>query len=544
MGRQDSSNRGTSASEAPALKNGLGIVSAGVSSQDDCVFLKNKQRLSEGSLWFSTKSREPAVVRKHQHKHRLKRRYEVLETLGKGTYGKVQKAVEKGSGRTVAIKFIRKERFSEESDQANIQREIEITSSLRHPNIINIYEVFENRDKIVLVMECATGGELYDYIQERRRLSEPEARHFFRQITSAVHYCHKNGIVHRDLKLENILLDQELNVKLADFGLSNRYQKGRFLQTFCGSPLYASPEIINGIPYQGPEVDCWALGVLLYALVYGSMPFDGGNYSYLREQISQGRYRRVSPQSDACTLIGWLLTVRVEDRATVEDVANHWWVNLNGPTTLCESMTNWPEQTTHLQHNLYVPTENQTLKQNEQSSPDQHVFASNIKGDDGLRINSLPRKFHKQEISQNIPNPISYTTTPPSCSVPSTISQTSISQYPNIINHQPAKLPKKGILKNQYAKVECSIFPQHVGGVQSTLEGFHGNRTATGGDSNELMRMEGGRKRKGILKCHGKFSANQTLPLTAPHTPPPVSHPEPGMFFSSVLNSKTSSSKQ
>uniref|UniRef100_W5K337 non-specific serine/threonine protein kinase n=1 Tax=Astyanax mexicanus TaxID=7994 RepID=W5K337_ASTMX len=105
-----------------------------------------------------------------------------------------------------------------------------------------------------MVMEYASGGELYEYIQSRQRLTEEEARYFFRQITSAVLYCHTNGVVHRDLKLENILLDQDLNVKLADFGLSNQYQKGHFLQTFCGSPLYASPEIINGLPYQGPEV--------------------------------------------------------------------------------------------------------------------------------------------------------------------------------------------------------------------------------------------------------------------------------------------------
>uniref|UniRef100_A0A3B4G774 non-specific serine/threonine protein kinase n=1 Tax=Pundamilia nyererei TaxID=303518 RepID=A0A3B4G774_9CICH len=105
-----------------------------------------------------------------------------------------------------------------------------------------------------IVMEYASRGELYDYIQERRRLPETETRSIFRQITSAVHYCHKNGVVHRDLKLENILLDQDLNVKLADFGLSNNFHKGTLLQTYCGSPLYAAPEIVKGLPYQGPEV--------------------------------------------------------------------------------------------------------------------------------------------------------------------------------------------------------------------------------------------------------------------------------------------------
>ncbi|XP_036960012.1 NUAK family SNF1-like kinase 1 [Acanthopagrus latus] len=277
-----------------------------------------------------------AEVKKHQHKHNLKHRYEVMETLGKGTYGKVKKAVERASLKTVAIKSIRKERITDDLDRIHIQREIEITASLRHPNIIRFHEVFESRDKIVIVMEYASRGELYDYIQERRRLPETEARVIFRQITSAVHYCHKSGIVHRDLKLENILLDQDLNVKLADFGLSNHFQKGSLLQTYCGSPLYAAPEIVKGLPYQGPEVDCWALGVLLYALVYSSMPFDGASHSTLTEQIKQGRYRRPNPPSDACALIDWLLTVRVDERATIEDVANHWWVNWGFEESVCD----------------------------------------------------------------------------------------------------------------------------------------------------------------------------------------------------------------
>eukprot|EP00066_Takifugu_rubripes_P001853 XP_003963340.2 PREDICTED: NUAK family SNF1-like kinase 1 [Takifugu rubripes] len=277
-----------------------------------------------------------AAVRKHQHKHNLKHRYEVMETLGKGTYGKVKKAVERASLKTVAIKSIRKERIVEDLDRIHIQREIEITASLRHTNIIRFHEVFESRDKIVIVMEYASRGELYDYVLERRRLSETEARGLFRQITSAVHYCHKIGVVHRDLKLENILLDEDMNVKLADFGLSNHFKRDSLLQTYCGSPLYAAPEIVKGLPYQGPEVDCWALGVLLYALVYCSMPFDGASHTTLTEQITKGCYRRPNPPSDACALIDWLLTVRVDERATIEDVANHWWVNWGFEESVCD----------------------------------------------------------------------------------------------------------------------------------------------------------------------------------------------------------------
>ena len=150
--------------------------------------------------------------------------------------------------------------------------------------------VFENREKMVLVMEYAAGGELYDYLSERKVLAEQEARRIFRQISTAVFYCHKHKICHRDLKLENILLDQNGNAKIADFGLSNVFDEQRLLSTFCGSPLYASPEIVKGTPYHGPEVDCWSLGVLLYTLVYGAMPFDGSNFKRLVKQISQSDY--------------------------------------------------------------------------------------------------------------------------------------------------------------------------------------------------------------------------------------------------------------
>ncbi|KAG7243766.1 hypothetical protein INR49_009029 [Caranx melampygus] len=336
MGRREADSRGamntSDRSELGCLQE---VASSGHGAADEPPRLDSRRHCSADrrqrnpemeAVRRSPSATAPMEVKKHQHKHNLKHRYEVMETLGKGTYGKVKKAVERASLKTVAIKSIRKERITDDLDKIHIQREIEITSSLRHSNIIRFHEVFESRDKIVIVMEYASRGELYDYIQERRRLPEAEARSIFRQITSAVHYCHKNGVVHRDLKLENILLDQDLKVKLADFGLSNHFQRGSLLQTYCGSPLYAAPEIVKGLPYQGPEVDCWALGVLLYALVYSSMPFDGANHTTLTEQISQ----------DACALIDWLLTVRVDERATIEDVANHWWVNWGYEESVCD----------------------------------------------------------------------------------------------------------------------------------------------------------------------------------------------------------------
>ncbi|XP_054726039.1 serine/arginine repetitive matrix protein 2 isoform X1 [Anastrepha obliqua] len=268
-------------------------------------------------------------VKMNNHRKKLRQRFDIIKKLGQGTYGKVQLGINKETGQEVAIKTIKKCKIEAEADLVRIRREVQIMSSVQHPNIIHIYEVFENREKMVLVMEFAAGGELYDYLSERKVLSEEEARRIFRQVATAVYYCHKHKICHRDLKLENILLDEHGNAKIADFGLSNVFDEQNLLATFCGSPLYASPEIVEGTPYQGPEVDCWSLGVLLYTLVYGSMPFDGSNFKRLVKQISQGDYYEPKKPSRASSLIRDMLTVSPRKRATIEQICAHWWVNEN-----------------------------------------------------------------------------------------------------------------------------------------------------------------------------------------------------------------------
>uniref|UniRef100_A0A0N5C9Q1 Protein kinase domain-containing protein n=1 Tax=Strongyloides papillosus TaxID=174720 RepID=A0A0N5C9Q1_STREA len=258
----------------------------------------------------------------------IKHRFEITKKLGSGTYGKVSLAYDHKTEREVAVKLIKKSAIENKADLIRIRREIRIMSALQHPNIIQIYEVFENKDKIILVMEYACGGELYDYVSKHGSLQEHEARRIFRQITSAVLYCHKHKVAHRDLKLENILLDTDNNAKIADFGLSNYFDDKRLLTTFCGSPLYASPEIINGTPYKGPEVDCWSLGILLYTLVYGSMPFDGRDFNRMVRQIKRGAYYEPDTPSTASMLIRNMLRVNPDRRADIDDIASHWWLNL------------------------------------------------------------------------------------------------------------------------------------------------------------------------------------------------------------------------
>jgi len=289
---------------------------------------------------------QPALqqqVKHHQHRHNIKNRYEFFQTLGRGTYGKVKLGKNKESKKYVAIKTIRKDKIGH-PNMIHIRREIEIMSQTNHPNIIRIYEVFENQEKIVIIMEYAPGGELYDYISKKRHLEEDEARNIFGQIVSAVYYCHEQGIVHRDLKLENILLDKNNKIKIADFGLANRYDISSKLKTFCGSPLYASPEIVNGTPYTGPEVDSWSLGVLLYALVYGTMPFDGVDYDVLTKQITQGKYCQPAIRSGAHNLIEQLLQTDSQKRATLQDIFNHQWLQKCPPIKLNQSIQHHPHQ--------------------------------------------------------------------------------------------------------------------------------------------------------------------------------------------------------
>ena len=167
-------------------------------------------------------------------------------------------------------------------------REINILREFSHPHINRLYEVIDTPSDIFVVVEYVPGGELFDYIVSRGRLEEPEARLFFQQIISGVDYCHHNKVVHRDLKPENILLDDHHQLKIADFGLSNLLVDGCFLRTSCGSPNYAAPEVISGALYSGPEVDVWSCGVILYALLCGTLPFDDENIPSLFRKIKSG----------------------------------------------------------------------------------------------------------------------------------------------------------------------------------------------------------------------------------------------------------------
>ncbi|CAG2166801.1 unnamed protein product [Oppiella nova] len=256
-------------------------------------------------------------------------RYRLLKTIGKGNFAKVKLAKHLPTGKEVAIKIIDKTQLNPSSLQ-KLFREVRIMKMLDHPNIVKLYQVIETEKTLYLVMEYASGGEVFDYLVAHGRMKEKEARAKFRQIVSAVQYCHQKRIIHRDLKAENLLLDGEMNIKIADFGFSNEFVPGQKLDTFCGSPPYAAPELFQGKKYDGPEVDVWSLGVILYTLVSGSLPFDGANLKELRERVLRGKYRIPFYMSTDCeNLLKKFLVLNPAKRASLENIMKDKWMNIS-----------------------------------------------------------------------------------------------------------------------------------------------------------------------------------------------------------------------
>uniref|UniRef100_A0A667ZMA9 MAP/microtubule affinity-regulating kinase 3 n=1 Tax=Myripristis murdjan TaxID=586833 RepID=A0A667ZMA9_9TELE len=254
--------------------------------------------------------------------------YRLLKTIGKGNFAKVKLARHVLTGKEVAVKIIDKTQLNSSSLQ-KLFREVRIMKLLNHPNIVKLFEVIETDKTLYLVMEYASGGEVFDYLVAHGRMKEKEARAKFRQIVSAVQYCHQKCIVHRDLKAENLLLDADMNIKIADFGFSNEFTLGNKLDTFCGSPPYAAPELFQGKKYDGPEVDVWSLGVILYTLVSGSLPFDGQNLKELRERVLRGKYRIPFYMSTDCeNLLKKFLILNPSKRGSLEQIMRDRWMNV------------------------------------------------------------------------------------------------------------------------------------------------------------------------------------------------------------------------
>lgn len=254
--------------------------------------------------------------------------YELKKTLGKGNFSTVKLAQHRITNHKVAIKIVKISVLNDES-MVRVQREIEILKKLgKHENIVRLYQVIKTKRYFMLITEYCANQELYEFIVTHGRLSEPLACYYFRQITSALEYLHNHSIVHRDLKAENLLLtDNYRTIKLVDFGFANFFSKNRYLDTWCGSPPYAAPELFKGVEYAGPPADIWSLGVILYVLVCGSLPFDGVNLFVLKTRVLTGKFRIPFFMSDACeNLVRSIIRLDPEKRLTTNQIRSHEWV--------------------------------------------------------------------------------------------------------------------------------------------------------------------------------------------------------------------------
>ncbi|TNN56587.1 Serine/threonine-protein kinase SIK3 [Liparis tanakae] len=257
--------------------------------------------------------------------------YEIERTIGKGNFAVVKLATHIITKAKVAIKIVDKTQLDDENLK-KIFREVQIMKLLKHPHIIRLYQVMETERMIYLVTEYASGGEIFDHLVAHGRMAEKDARKKFKQIVAAVHFCHCRNIVHRDLKAENLLLDHNLNIKIADFGFSNLFSRGQLLKTWCGSPPYAAPELFEGKEYDGPKVDIWSLGVVLYVLVCGALPFDGSTLQNLRARVLSGKFRIPFFMSTDCEyLIRHMLVLEPSRRLTMDQINKNKWMRLGDP---------------------------------------------------------------------------------------------------------------------------------------------------------------------------------------------------------------------
>ncbi|KAL2749886.1 maternal embryonic leucine zipper kinase-like isoform X1 [Vespula maculifrons] len=257
----------------------------------------------------------------------LKGLYELEKTIGSGGFAKVKLGIHVATGEKVAIKIMDKTALGD--DLPRVKLEVEALKTLLHQHICKLYQVIETDTYYFMVIEYCSGGELFDHIVERNRLTESESRKFFRQIVSAVAYLHSLGYAHRDLKPENVLLDKDENLKLIDFGLCAKPKSGMqsHLYTSCGSPTYAAPELILGKKYLGSEVDIWSMGVILYALLCGFLPFDDNSIENLYKKILSGKYDEPGwLSSSSKRLIRAMLQRDPKKRITIQELCNHPWI--------------------------------------------------------------------------------------------------------------------------------------------------------------------------------------------------------------------------
>ena len=337
--------------------------------------------------------------------------YEVLQTLGTGAFSEVKKAIHKETKKLVAIKII--DRAKCKGKESMIQSEIEILKKVEHPNIIKLFDIFESTDKIYLVMELVTGGELFDSIVERGKYSEQDSAQLIYQILKGIEYLHSVGICHRDLKPENLLyFDKSKNARImiSDFGLSKIFNEDQVMKTACGTPGYVAPEVLRRKGYR-KEVDMWSIGVITYILLCGYPPFYEENNAELFNQILKGKFEFDSPYWDnisnqAKNFVSRSLVVDSSRRLTVHNALCHPFITENVPAAL-EAMKKELEEVRKSTRSLRLSeVETTNLKSKNEDLMDSAAILSSR--EQIPMLSSLPFSPSPMDISPKISNIVNY----------------------------------------------------------------------------------------------------------------------------------------
>lgn len=249
--------------------------------------------------------------------------------IGQGAYAVVRTAVKRATSSKFAVKTYEKTKLMDPHRKRSVQREIEILGQLRHQNIVKLFETIDTSKQLHLVLEHVGGSSLHSYLKRRpnRRLDEAEGRRLFKQVLLGIEYCHHKLVTHRDIKLENILLDESNNIKIIDFGFSTCFSHDKKIKMFCGTPSYMAPEIVARVEYSGPPADVWALGVLLYVLLCGCYPFKAQTDKELYKKIQYGQFA-IPPHvsQGARSLINRIMRVDPKKRPSVHEILKDNWI--------------------------------------------------------------------------------------------------------------------------------------------------------------------------------------------------------------------------
>ena len=312
-----------------------------VNTNNEISFLLSNQSVSsmksvlikEGTYYQMESEKVSNYIKNYYKKYRTYPKttvsfYKFGRIIGRGAFGKVNLGLHILTGRIVAIKSFNKSRLESESAKEKIYHEVNLMKNLRHNSIVKILETVETEKYILIIMENVSGGDLLSFVKKRTKLNEKTAKIIFKQLILAIKYIHSRNIIHRDIKLDNILIDLNNNIKLCDFGVGKQIHKGELLNDQCGTPAYIAPEIVRNDSYEGPPVDLWSSGVVLYAMLSGTFPFKASNIKELNRIIQKGECPMINKVSiEGMSLIKGLLECDPKKRLTVDKVLNHPWLN-------------------------------------------------------------------------------------------------------------------------------------------------------------------------------------------------------------------------